>query len=298
MLLVVGNAKGGSGKTTVSVAVAGESAARGRRTLVVDLDVQGNSTQHLIGSGDALNPEGDGGKAFYRTVMDGDPISPVVVSEYLHVLPGGSRTQALADEMQRMSATTNEALGRSMGGLRTALQELMADYDLVVFDTPPSEQSHALLDCILVAAHAVIIPTKISKADVDGAYKMLQRLAALDRLDTPYAVPLGAVLVSVPSSATRLVAHAEGDLEMITRHIPLFNARLTHRPGPITEAERRHLTLRELETSLPTTAERLKRLRQQSGVTEHLSRDSVSKSVGEVAALLDEIDARYTEAAA
>ena len=48
---VVFNQKGGVGKTTIVCNLAAIAAASGLRTLVIDLDTQGNSTQYLLGSG-------------------------------------------------------------------------------------------------------------------------------------------------------------------------------------------------------------------------------------------------------
>ena len=49
MRYVVFNQKGGVGKSTITCNLAAISAAQGLRTLVVDLDPQGNSTQYLMG---------------------------------------------------------------------------------------------------------------------------------------------------------------------------------------------------------------------------------------------------------
>ncbi|PPD49224.1 MAG: cobyric acid synthase [Methylobacter sp.] len=50
MRRVIFNQKGGVGKSTITCNLAAISAMEGKRTLVVDLDVQGNSTQYLLGS--------------------------------------------------------------------------------------------------------------------------------------------------------------------------------------------------------------------------------------------------------
>ena len=49
MRRVVFNQKGGVGKSTITCNLAAISAAQGLRTLVVDLDPQGNSTHYLLG---------------------------------------------------------------------------------------------------------------------------------------------------------------------------------------------------------------------------------------------------------
>jgi len=51
MRTVVFNQKGGVGKSTITVNLAAVGAARGRRTLMLDLDSQGNSTRYLLGEG-------------------------------------------------------------------------------------------------------------------------------------------------------------------------------------------------------------------------------------------------------
>lgn len=293
MLLLFANAKGGSGKTTLSLATAGEAEARGRRCLVIDLDVQGNATEHLIGTDDPLRAAGDGGRAIYRTIMDGDPLQVVSVRPGLDLVPAGLRTQSLADELNRVAGNRTEVIASSFSGLRDAMHAATASYDLVVIDTPPSEQSHGLLDCMMVVADAVVIPTKVSKDDITGAVKLLQRLAALDRLGVDYARPLGVVLVSAPTGASRVEARAERDLELITRHIPLFNSRIRYRPAPISEASRRHQTLQQIFASLPTDAEGLRGLRKRPSDAEHLTRSSVSKAMQENAALFDEIMSRF-----
>ncbi len=49
MRRVIFNQKGGVGKSTITCNLAAISAAEGNKTLVIDLDIQGNSTQYLIG---------------------------------------------------------------------------------------------------------------------------------------------------------------------------------------------------------------------------------------------------------
>ena len=49
MRRVVFNQKGGVGKSSIAVNLAASSAKAGLKTLLVDLDVQGNSTHYIVG---------------------------------------------------------------------------------------------------------------------------------------------------------------------------------------------------------------------------------------------------------
>ena len=71
MKRVVFNQKGGVGKTSIACNLAAIGAAMGYRTLVVDLDVQGNTTHYLIGEIDAeaFPAEAQGVAGLYRQTV-------------------------------------------------------------------------------------------------------------------------------------------------------------------------------------------------------------------------------------
>jgi chromosome partitioning protein len=65
---VVFNQKGGVGKSTITCNLAAISAAQGLRTLVIDLDPQGNSTQYLLGPGRRKTPRVSAAEFFDQTL--------------------------------------------------------------------------------------------------------------------------------------------------------------------------------------------------------------------------------------
>jgi chromosome partitioning protein len=141
-VLVITNRKGGTGKTTTSVNLAAELAARGDRVLLVDLDTQGHCA---VGVGVAVQK---GEPTVHGLFSNGQPLTPAIREtnwENLHLLP--------ADPLfEHGSGSRDESL------LRRALADegLHEHYDSILLDTPPS------LDILLLnalnAADRVLVP--------------------------------------------------------------------------------------------------------------------------------------------
>ena len=84
MIRVVFNQKGGVGKTSITCNLAAISAALGYRTLVVDLDVQGNTTHYLVGAidGDAFPAEALGVAGLFKVVICHQRAAAVVGKQF------------------------------------------------------------------------------------------------------------------------------------------------------------------------------------------------------------------------
>jgi chromosome partitioning protein len=246
MIISVANAKGGAGKSTTAAGLAGEGWMQGLKVLVIDADTQGNATEHLIGVGDPMSPQGDSGKSFRRLLLDGDELVPVRVRDGLDLVAGGYQTQALADDLARLLTQSLESKIEALRMLRESLHEATKRYDLVVIDTPPSEQSGALLDVLLAASDKVLIPCRASTEHSMGAFRLIQRLVALDALDLEVAQPVGIVMFDLAAGATRIAANFMKPLESVTGVVPMLSTVIAHRQGPAADASRLHLLPQEL----------------------------------------------------
>ena len=154
-IFAIANQKGGVGKTTTSVNLAAALAQRGQRTLLVDLDPQGNAT---MGSGVDKQSLG---KSVYQLLLGlTDLPSSVAVSPTggYDVLPA-NRDLAGAEiemvELERREMRLKEALANHFG-----------DYDFVLIDCPPSLSLLTLNG--LCAAHGVIIPMQCEYFALEG----------------------------------------------------------------------------------------------------------------------------------
>lgn len=132
MRRVVFNQKGGVGKSTITCNLAAISAYQGLRTLVVDLDPQGNTTQYLLGK------NADGLEATLADFFDQTlnfKLHPKETGEFiqatpferLHVMPSHPALEELQPKLESRYKIFK---------LRDALNELAEDYDVVYIDTP------------------------------------------------------------------------------------------------------------------------------------------------------------------
>ncbi|MCK2087012.1 ParA family protein [Thauera aromatica] len=173
MRRVVFNQKGGVGKSTITCNLAAISARQGRRTLVVDLDPQGNSTQYLLGAaGDALETTLAGFfdqtlnfKLNPRATADFVVASPF---EGLHLMPSHPQLEELQGKLESRYKIYK---------LRDALDELADDFDCVFIDTPPA--LNFFTRSALIAADACLIPFDCDEFSRKALYSLLENVAEI-----------------------------------------------------------------------------------------------------------------------
>ncbi len=176
-VLAVVNQKGGVGKTVTAVNLAHGFARRGYRTLLVDLDPQGNVADCL-----GLPPGND----LYRLLFPGAAL-PLERA----VTPGGREN---LDVVRSDKTTTN--LKIAIGSISDRPREYILDdvlrdapYEVVLLDCAPSvDILHTLA---VVAAHYLLIPTRLDQLAVKGVRDMLVTLKSLARIST---CELGAII--------------------------------------------------------------------------------------------------------
>lgn len=160
---VVGNGKGGVGKTTTSAHLSALVASDGARTLLIDLNGQGNCALLL---GFANTERDDKGRNLFSAVTTGAPLTPVRnVRPNLDVVPGGAYVRRIGSVLSAEMSTKEDA-HRVHLALAQCLQRIAGDYQLIIIDTPP--ENPLLSNIALCAGRFVIVPMRTDEYSRSG----------------------------------------------------------------------------------------------------------------------------------
>ncbi len=175
------NKKGGVGKTTTAINMAAYCADFGKKTLLVDIDSQGNATTGLGFSKSALK------KSVYNVLIGDDAavnnILPTQV-KLLDVLP--ANVDLTGAEVDLVYKRNREQI------LKNALDKVRDDYDYIFIDCPPS--LGLLTINAWVASDSVIIPLQSEYYAMEGVSQLMNTIAMVKQHLNPRLQVEGVVI--------------------------------------------------------------------------------------------------------
>jgi len=167
-VIAVANQKGGVGKTTSTINVGACLAELGQRTLIIDLDPQGNASTGLGIENRGLET------SMYHVLMHDVPlencIEPTDVKR-LFVAPAS--LDLAGAEIELVPAFSRETR------LKRAIEAIIDDYDYVLIDCPPS--LGLLTVNGLSAAHEVLVPIQCEYYALEGLGQLLRNVDLVRR---------------------------------------------------------------------------------------------------------------------
>jgi chromosome partitioning protein len=165
-VICVVNQKGGVGKTTTAVNLAASVAAAERRTLIVDMDPQGNAS-----SGVGVRP-GSRERTIYDVLIGEVSMSDVIVETEVATLSVAPATQDLVAAEIELVDDPKRALK-----LKDAMKPVLSGFDYVFIDCPPSLGLLTLN--ALAATTSVLVPLQCEYFALEG---LTHLMATIDRV--------------------------------------------------------------------------------------------------------------------
>ena len=210
-IIAIANQKGGVGKTTTAVNLSACLAQQGKKTLMIDIDPQGNAT-----SGLGIDKQVE--KSVYDVIINDEEIKGTLQKtcvDKLEVCP--SNINLAGAEIELVSVISRE------NRLNFAISKVKDDYDYIILDCPPSLGLITLN--ALTAADTVLVPIQCEYYALEGLGQLMSTVDLVQR-------------------------HLNKDLEVEGVVLTMFDAR-TNLSTQVVEEVRRYFDKKVYRTVIP-----------------------------------------------
>ncbi|PJA30140.1 MAG: hypothetical protein CO189_00605 [candidate division Zixibacteria bacterium CG_4_9_14_3_um_filter_46_8] len=167
-IIAIANQKGGVGKTTTAINLSACLAVAEKKTLLIDIDPQANTTSGVGFAKDKI------GNCIYEALVDGIGITDVICATTvpnLFLIP--SHIRLVGAEVELVNRTGRERV------LQTMLKRIQNEYDYIIIDCPPSLGLLTLNS--LTAADSVLIPIQCEYYALEGLGQLINTVRLVQK---------------------------------------------------------------------------------------------------------------------
>ena len=172
-VICIANQKGGVGKTTTAVNLSASLALNKRKTLLIDIDPQGNAS-----SGVGVAKEDNQANIYHVIIEDRELTQVIRETPFPRLFVSPSSIDLIGAEIELVNVEGREEK------LKGQLAEVRDSYDYIIIDCPPS--LGLLTINSLNAAHSVLIPIQCEYYALEGLSQLLNTVKRIKKAFNPH----------------------------------------------------------------------------------------------------------------